>query len=522
MLLNHICTFLVVFTVFFKVSCSTSEFSLDGDYLLGGLFPVHEVVQTTSRFTPEALECKRHTFTKSGYFMFQVMRYAVEEINNSTTLLPNVSLGYDIFDHCTDTKNFPSVLNFMSQNGSIKPREKLISHQSKVIALTGPYGSSRTISVAQVLTVDLIPMVNYGASSYELDNKLKYPTFIRTVPSSNDLIQMIIRIIQWFGWNWVAFLGGPDNYSEDGLKLFYKYTTNTSICLAYQDTIRIGGNYNQTLKKINSLNINVIVVYAVAMYVENFIRAAIANNIQGKVWIAGQGWSMHQQLLKEPGIEKIGTVIGINDRVMSLPGFDKFIYKAKATPNNGNVKNEVQSKICNQECKEGALLTAEQIINEDPSYAFGVYSSIHSIAHALHKVLQCKINQCSKNITVKPYMLLREIKKLDFPLNGREVKYDFNGDSPVSYAVVLWHTKTKPPWIEMVGTFDTYPEIHFTINNSLMPWDNNTSVPFSNCSVECEDGYSREREGVNDCCFQCIKCPQNTYVDYSRKYLFDI
>ncbi len=92
--------------------------------------------------------------------MLQVMRFTIEEINNSTTLLPNVSLGYDIFDHCSNTKNFRSVLTFISKNGSIKPKEKLNNYQPKVIALTGPYGSTRTITIAPLITMGLIPMVN--------------------------------------------------------------------------------------------------------------------------------------------------------------------------------------------------------------------------------------------------------------------------------------------------------------------------------------------------------------------------
>lgn len=78
----------------------------------------------------------------------------------------------------------------------------------------------------------------------------------------------------------------------------------------------------------------------------------------------------------------------------------------------------------------------------------------------------------------KSQQLLGEIKKLDFLLHGRQVKYDANGDPSVSYAVVLWHTETNPQWIEMVGTYDTYPEITFTINNSLLPWRNNVSVSY--------------------------------------------
>ncbi|XP_055023109.2 taste receptor type 1 member 1-like [Misgurnus anguillicaudatus] len=462
----------------------------------------------------------RQTFSDPGYQMFQVMRFAVEEINNSSTLLPNVSLGYEVFDYCSDTKNFPSVFSFISQNGSINPQEKLNSHQTKVIASTGPYGNTRTINIAPLITMDLIPLVNYGATSYTLSDKLQYPSFIRTIPSNKDLIQMIIHIIRWFGWNWVAFLGDPD--SEEGLQLFNNYIRNTGICLAYQEILSQSANYSLTLKKIDKLNINVIVVFTVSQYAKNIIKTAITKNIRDKVWIADETWSMNQQLLKEPGIEKIGTIIGITERFLSLPGFNEFIYKTKETTEvypNDNTESEIHTKTCNQNCDNCSLVTAEEIINEDPTFSISIYAAIYTIAHALHKVLHCNITQCNKNTTVKPYMLLGEIKKLDFPLNGRQVKYDDNGDPAVSYAVVIWNTETNPPSIEMVGTYDTYPKFNFTIDNSLMSWRNNTSVPFSNCSVECKEGFSREQVGYHHCCFLCKKCPQNSYVNYSRKYI---
>ncbi|XP_050973489.1 taste receptor type 1 member 2 [Labeo rohita] len=461
----------------------------------------------------------RHSSSKSGYQMLQVMRFAVEEINNSTTLLPNVSLGYEIFDHCSNTKNLNSVLHFMSKNGSVKPKEKLNNYQPKVIALTGPYGSTRTMTIATD-TMDLIPMVNYGAASYVLSNKLHYPSFVRTIPSNKDLIEMIIHIIQWFGWNWVAFLGSQDDYSLDGLKLFNKYINNTGICLAYQEGLSLNANYSQTLKKIDKLNINVIVIFALTPCASKMIKAAIANNIQDKVWIASNSWSMNQQIPREPGIEKIGTIIGITERLLSLPGFNEFIYKARGAMDAGHnvsAAGDVQSKskTCNQVCDYCSLLTTEEIINENPTFSFAIYSAIYTIAHALHKVLQCDMNECSKNIKAKPYMLLGEIKKLDFRLSGRQVKYDDNYDPTISYAVVLWHTDVNPPQFEIVGRYDKLSEITFTIDSSLLPWHNN-SVPFSNCSVECKAGYSRQPEGFHSCCFTCKKCPRNSYVDFSR------
>ncbi|XP_042617381.1 taste receptor type 1 member 3-like [Cyprinus carpio] len=260
---------------------------------------------------------------------------------------------------------------------------------------------------SQTAVLSSLSKVNYGASSYALSNKLQYPSFVRTLPSNKDMIEMIIHIIRWFGWNWVAFLGSQDSYSSDGLKLFNKYISNTGICLAYQEGLSLNANYSQTLKKIDMLNINVIVVFAVPQYAVNIIKTAIAENIRDKVWIAGETWAMNQQLPREPGIGKIGTVIGITERLLSLPGFDQFIYKDRRTINGYSTESNVQSnnKICNQVCDHCPLLTAEEIINENPSFSFAIYAATYTIAHALHNVLQCDMNKCTKNTKAKPYMV---------------------------------------------------------------------------------------------------------------------
>ncbi|KAI5621964.1 taste receptor, type 1, member 2, tandem duplicate 2 precursor, partial [Silurus asotus] len=498
--------------VFVQVIGTSSEFSLQGDYLLGGLFSLNSVSTKVRHSYPVALDCFRYSFDESSYRMFEMMRYTVEEINNSSTLLPDVSLGYQIFDYCSAMQNFPSVFNFMSKNGSIPVLKYFNKYEPKIIAVTGPYGSSSTITVAPLFTLALVPMVNYGSTSYQLSNKYIYPSFLRTVPNNKNLVDIIIHIIKWFGWNWVAFIGSQDDYSQDGLNFFIQYAKNNNICLAHQDLLNQTSNYISTLNTIEKRNIKIIVVFSSQEVATNLIRAAIKNKIVNKVWIASEVWSMNKQLPSEPGIQNIGKIFGITEQQVSFPGFKQFIYNRQSNIND----KYKEKKMCNQDCNNCSLLSSEEIFNENPTFSFPIYAAIYTMATALHKVLQCNANGCNKSIPVYPFMLLKEMKKLDFPLNGRKVKYDQHGDPHVFYSVVFWRLETSPPVFERIGTYSSYPEIAFTINNSLISWGRNASVPFANCSTECSPGYRMEKDKNYACCFVCKICEINTYVNYTQ------
>ncbi|KAK7884857.1 hypothetical protein WMY93_027980 [Mugilogobius chulae] len=91
-----------------------SEFRQSGDFVLGGLFGIHYISESMAQNLPEALHCSGMPFYVSSYRRFQLMRFSIEEINNSSSLLPDVTLGYNIFDHCSDTQNIPGIFNLLS------------------------------------------------------------------------------------------------------------------------------------------------------------------------------------------------------------------------------------------------------------------------------------------------------------------------------------------------------------------------------------------------------------------------
>ena len=193
---------------------------------------------------------------------------------------------------------------------------------------------------------------------------------------------MIVRILQHFNWRWVAFLYTDTDFGIDGLETFINVIEDSEICLAYTKVVHEGVNYSQVFRQIEEQSIHVIIVFAPKVHVEALIESAIQLNISNKVWMADDGWALNQQLPTKKGIRNIGTVVGVSQTVVAMPGFSDFISSFKRHTRCGN---EGQQTFCNQVCNCSSL-SAEDIITADPSFSFPVYSAVYAIAHALHNV----------------------------------------------------------------------------------------------------------------------------------------
>lgn len=240
------------------------------------------------------------------------------------------------------------------------------------------------------------PQISYGSSSSILSEKVKFPSFLRTVHSSQEVIQVIVKLLQYFKWHWVAFLYSNDDYGANAQKLFIEKIKNTDICLAYTHDL-VSSDFLSIFQWIKSQKIVVIVVMAPEWSAKPLVKSAIQHNVTDKVWIAGEAWSLNKELPKEKGIKHIGTVIGVAQLYLNIPRFQDFIYSVKKQ----NECESAEQQFCNRVCK-CSNVSAEDTLAVDPSYAFSVYSAVYAAAHALHNVLNCGTGKCDTGVSVSP------------------------------------------------------------------------------------------------------------------------
>ncbi|KAK5620139.1 Metabotropic glutamate receptor 8 [Crenichthys baileyi] len=125
---------------------------LDGDIILGGLFPVHA---RGERGVPCG-ELKK----EKGIHRLEAMLFAIDLINKDPDLLPNVTLGARILDTCSrDTYALEQSLTFVQalieRDGSdfrcTNGEPAIFAKPDKVVGVIGASASSVSIMVANIL-----------------------------------------------------------------------------------------------------------------------------------------------------------------------------------------------------------------------------------------------------------------------------------------------------------------------------------------------------------------------------------
>lgn len=241
-----------------------------------------------------------------------------------------------------------------------------------------------------------------------LSNKLLYPSFLRTIPSDKNQVAAMIQILVRFNWTWVALLGSDNAYGLEGMQGVLQLAPAHGICIAYQGVIpTYSEDTVQTMRNIvdNLLRaqVNTIVVFSSKSKLSKFMPFVIERKVTGKVWIGTEDWSTSSRILEIPGVESIGTVIGVSVKYVVIPGFEEFerkAFEASAQYSDNSQVSDVTRNSSNV-CLHGTNLYSLVKMNfpletYDITSSYNVYKAVYALAHALHKTLKCDSGVCQR------------------------------------------------------------------------------------------------------------------------------
>ncbi|XP_065174798.1 metabotropic glutamate receptor 6-like [Sycon ciliatum] len=542
-------------------SCNATNF----DVILGGLFPLHNVV------------CERDLSLESLQWVL-AMEQAVRTVNQDRIVSSGntvVRVGYEIRDTCRSGRvALQQVLSFLGMGGSASASCSAGEISSNFVGVVGPFSSSVSIQVTRLLQFFNKPMVSFGSTSPQLSDKGKYPYFLRTLPSDTFLARAIVRAARQRGWTFINIVFTEDAFGRDGTASVVKEAQAAGICVASRTGLREVATYTNaeglvdyhkawtTLLDVSpNNNSTVTVLFTQETNTRHFFLygqknstvrdRALAKNI---TFLGVDSWGDILTAVVDMNRMPLQTALGA---ASPIP-FNKIVASFDAHLTNGTPSepydqfNPWLQEAWNQTfqcdvltdmtCRQSNRLTAQADYVQSSKVAM-VYDAVYAFAYALRDILRnttlCPSAQATCPALRDGKFLLEALQKVRFAgQNSDSFEFNKNGDpleSKYAEKNMVYDASSQRVSFPTVGIYSAvetgrnvsscvllrdylysdgvcYNVSFSTSTGSTIVWNDGTSnTPVSICSEDCAPGQERRRKKRTEqsdltCCWQCTDC----------------
>uniref|UniRef100_A0A8C3T490 G-protein coupled receptors family 3 profile domain-containing protein n=1 Tax=Chelydra serpentina TaxID=8475 RepID=A0A8C3T490_CHESE len=525
--------------------------------IIGGMFPIHfRTIPEKEPTTSEPVSPKCEGFNFRGFRWARAMIHAVQEVNNRLDILPNITLGYHIYDTCfTTSKTVEGTLAYLTGQNETMPNFRC-SAGAPLVAVIGAGGSTLTIASSRIVGLYYFPEVGYASSCSVLSDKYQFPSFLRTIPNDNHQSLAMAELVRHFGWVWIGTIAADDDYGKYGIKYFKQNVEKSGICIAFSETIPKIYSREKILEVVEAIKestANIIVVYSSDIDLSPLMEAIAHNNITGKTWIASEAWVTSALIAKPEYFSFLGGTIGFGVRRGDIPGLKDFLldvhpdndarddltiefwqtafnctWPNSSIPYNTDFRINVTGRESGVHPVSDQLCTGKEKLEDikntyldvsELRITYNVYKAVFTVAHALNNLDTCvegngpfPKNSCAIIYDFEPWQLMYYLKNVKFTTFDNElVKIDDNGDVYASYDIINWQlNETGEISFVKIGIYNDTKDGHEMkiYNNDSIFWNTGTlKPPRSVCTENCQPGTRKGiRHGVPACCFVCIPC----------------
>uniref|UniRef100_A0A673NP18 Metabotropic glutamate receptor 8-like n=1 Tax=Sinocyclocheilus rhinocerous TaxID=307959 RepID=A0A673NP18_9TELE len=454
---------------------------LDGDIILGGLFPVHS---RGERGAPCG-ELKK----EKGIHRLEAMLFAIDLINKDPDLLPNVTLGARILDTCSrDTYALEQSLTFVQaliERDSTDVRcasgeQPIFAKPDKIIGVIGAAASSVSIMVANILR--------------------------------------LFKVIPVYGWRWVGLGVEMGGFRDQGVE-------TGGVCIAQSLKIprepRPGEFDKIILRLLETPNARAVVMFANEDDIRRVLDAAKRNNQTGHfLWVGSDSWgSKISPVVQQESVAE--GAITILPKRASIEAFDRY-FKSRSLSNNRRNVWFAEFWEENFGCKLGMhgkrpgspkKCTGLEKVGRDSTYEQEgkvqfVMDAVYAMAHALHRMHRDLClgypGLCPRMSNIDGKELLGYIRNVSFNGSAKTlVVFNENGDAPGRYDIYQYQITNRSAEYRIIGHWTD--QLHLNMN--AMQWaSGDSSVPASVCSLPCQTGERKKVVKGVPCCWHCERC----------------
>ncbi|KAM4021748.1 extracellular calcium-sensing receptor-like [Anomaloglossus baeobatrachus] len=459
---------------------SIKSFSSRGDIILGVITLIHSTINQqyeTYNEKPEAATCEEY------YRDVLAIVFAIEEINENIHLLPNLTLGFNIFDSCvSEARALQATLMLLWEEMSSDYESSPSWKDPFLAGIVGDSMSTLSIPIARILGPCHYPQISFGAFDPDLGDRHQFPTFLRTVPNENIQNKAISQLLKHLGWTWVGILTRDDDLGAiEGQNLKEEISRNQG-CVAFLEKIHYRYSMER-IRKIYDIVMNsttmAVVVYSEEMHVKPLLDMIAEDGAKGKIWIYTLSFTFIPGMFSEGTSKLLNGSIGLVLHSEPLPQFDSYLQKihpnkylndiyikqfwevafncswsSNAPPGTGDVA------ICSgHEDLEDKVESLFEL--GDLSYTFQAYIAVYAFAYALHNLLHClspaeRSTACGEG-DLLPWQVYRYLMRVSFTTrSGDEIYFNDIGEVPATFDIMNLQIFTNNEYrLVKVGKYDS-------------------------------------------------------------------
>ncbi|XP_077779729.1 vomeronasal type-2 receptor 26-like [Podarcis muralis] len=516
---------------------SAVNFYQPADHLIGGII------------SPRFFE-NQHSFTFSSNPFNRIEHWvdgrsahvlsfalAVQDINDNPRFLPNITLGYSIYDTCFQGGMTSDALIDLLAGGKINIPNYRCGRQKKLLAVLEAGESDISTHIASMLGIYKIPQLSYG---FVLNDKAQFPFVYWMTPKQDTQYQGVVQLLLHFRWTWVGLFAPDNDNGEKSLSTLMPLMIKKEICIAFTERV-VHKTWLWIPHELPAMwrEVNVFVYFTDSQY-GLFIIIEVESLLQrlqseGKVWII-------------TGLQNKFSLCD-TDCFPFVHGSLSFVMKTKKRMNKDYYGPVTSLSLnCSEElfdcsysmqdlsvrgltkCREQEslkLLPQEDIERIQSQDSYVNYLSIQTVAQALNAAYSSK----SKRISIVggeggklelqrlgAWQLHPFLKEVHFYTNtSADGQYlDEDGAVAADFNIVNWVqfpnnslARVKIGRIERKASSN----MRFTINPEAIVWPNlfKKTAPRSRCTESCLPGYAKKvQEGKPPCCYDCAPCSEGT------------
>ncbi|KAL5014112.1 hypothetical protein ScPMuIL_008382 [Solemya velum] len=268
---------------------------VEGEVLILGVFSIRS--KGTGKF-----QCGEYRNSESSIAAAVSFLEGVKSLKRQT----GIPFGAIAFDDCYNSLYSLSFLAdlFSGKEMFVDRKTEKAIEPSKIVAVVGALTSQVTLGIVELLTPLGIPLVSYGASASWLDDRNKYPYFLRTVPSDTLQVEAMLSVLKNFNFTHVGGVNINDAYGKNGISELKSQAESSGICFERPNSVSESGDDNQvfdnTIRALKIVLAKVVVFFGMDTTAEillNKVRDNFEN--EGFLFVASEAWGHSSYLLQD-------------------------------------------------------------------------------------------------------------------------------------------------------------------------------------------------------------------------------